>query len=179
MPGSHRPARRVLHIDPHPATGFIPARPKCRQYPPMRTPRYHSALLAAAAAAIAFGSCTGLEPTVLSAGASVAETGASVFARGKSQVFELATFDLSVEAVRKTAAALSLEQTAVREYSGRMRLRYRDERGQYLTVLIERRTETVTRIFTDVGSFGRKGLAALFFAQLRRELVDELGVEPL
>ncbi len=143
----------------------------------------------------AIPACTGLEPAVIGAGATAAQSGATFFARGKFRSFELVRFDDALTAMRDAAGKLSLEamEDQVRRVSGRVaggsadadadstgpdvsgeraRMVYRDERGQSLVVVIQKRTATVTMIQIDAGTFGEAGIASLLLSQTLDNLAD-------
>jgi len=124
-------------------------------------------------AAGSLGGCTGVELPALSAGASVAQTGSAFYQRGRAQLFELATFDRAVEASRRTAGVMALRELSSEEKPGYARLRYQDERGLTMTVTVDRRTATVTRLEASVGTFGNQALVTLFLARTRQTLRDE------
>jgi hypothetical protein len=154
--------------------------------------------------ALAGSGCTGLEPAAISAGASAAQSGVTLFSRGKLRSFELVEFDDAVAALRVAAKRLSLEVeeeevhvvrsvrangreagTAPGDYSdsgrgggaalnGRARFALRDERGASVVVVIERRTATVTFIQADVGLLGDTGLSSLLLMETYDEL-REMG----
>lgn len=115
---------------------------------------------------LAPSSCTGLEPAAIGAGASAAETSASFFAKGRVTSFEAVGIDDAIEAVRTSVATLRLkviedEAGEGDERGRRHRMVLRDERHETTVVVIERRTETVTMIHADVGTFGPTPLASL------------------
>ncbi|MFN7020203.1 MAG: hypothetical protein ACK4WH_02595 [Phycisphaerales bacterium] len=110
--------------------------------------------------------CTGLEPAVIGAGASAAETSASFFAKGQVTTFEAVGFDDTVTAAREAAGVLRLRIVDDEPGNGdragvRHRLVVRDERAESTVIVLERRTETVTMIHADVGTFGPTPLASL------------------
>ncbi len=120
----------------------------------------------ALAAGVPLAGCTGLEPAVVGAGATAAESGASLFERGKVTGFEPVRFEDAVDAVRYTAEKLALSVVCDEPGEGREAGRYhrfvlRDEEGESLVVSIERRTEAVTRIHADVGTFGPTPMVGL------------------
>lgn len=125
------------------------------------------------AAAASLGGCTGVELPALSAGASVAQSGSAFYQRGKAQLFELATFQNAVEASRRTAGAMALHELSSDERPGYAKLRYEDERGLTMTVTVDRRTATVTRLEASVGTFGNQALVTLFLARVRQALRED------
>lgn len=122
--------------------------------------------------------CTGLEPAALSAGASVAQTGVTIFDRGKARTIERAGFDDAVAAMRRATAKLSLTQTVEDPAPGRLRMSFHDERGQSIVIVVERRTETVTLLQADVGALGEIGWATLTLKQAVAELTIAGSLPP-
>jgi len=119
---------------------------------------------------VALCSCTGLEPAALSAGASAAQSGATFFTQGRFTSIELARFDDAERAIRAAAKEMSLRFIEDETGDERTRIVYRDERGQSIVVVVQRRSETVTRIAADVGTFGENGLASLLMRQTAAQL---------
>jgi len=154
-----------------------------------------SILIALGLLAAAAGGCTGLEPAVIGASATAAQSGATFFSRGKFRSFELVRFDDAVVAIRAAAEKLSLAKredevtpargsaaSQSRQADGddsapnipgvRARIVVRDDRGQSLVIVIERRTATVTVIQIDAGTFGEAGLASLLLSQTFDNLAE-------
>ncbi len=115
-------------------------------------------------------SCTGLEPAAISAGASAAQSGATFFTQGRFTAVELASFTDALDAVHAAATDMSLDLIEDTIEDGRARIVYRDERNQSIVVVIQRRTESVTRVRADVGTFGENGLASLLLRQMSAKL---------
>lgn len=108
------------------------------------------------------GACTGVEPAALSASASVAESGVTFLGRGKAQTFQMASLAGAADAVRLAATDMRLTTTRDRhDDNGRVYLSFKDERDASVSIMVKRRTETVTQLKTDVGFFGNGDLAAL------------------
>jgi hypothetical protein len=124
------------------------------------------------------GACTGLEPSAVSAGASVAQTGVTIFDRGKARTVELAEFDDVVDAARRAAARLSLTRTLEDATPGRLRLAFEDDRGDSIVVVVERHTRTMTLIQADVGALGEIGFASLMVKQILAELTNKGALPP-
>lgn len=147
-------------------------------------------------ACFGLSACTGLEPAVIGASATAAQSGATFFSRGKFRSFELVRFDDAVVAVRVAAEKLSLakledevqlqraasvpaepieDDAAAPNIPGvRARMVVQDDRGQSLVIVIERRSATVTMIQIDAGTFGEAGLASLLLSQTFDNL-SEMG----
>lgn len=124
----------------------------------------------------AVGGCTGLEPAAISAGASAAQTGATIFTQGKLTTFEPVRFGDCVTAVRAAGQRLGLllradEPGQADEADRRLRLVFDDERGQSIVVVVQQRTPTLTRLTIDVGTFGPIGMANL----LLQETIERLN----
>lgn len=136
------------------------------------------ARVAVALVLASLSACTGLEPAALSAGASVAQTGVTIFDRGKARTIERADFDDAVAAIRRAAAKLALVQTVEDPTTGRLRMSFHDERDQSIVVVVERRTETVTMLQADVGAIGEIGWATLLLKQAVAELTIAGSLPP-
>lgn len=124
-------------------------------------------LLACAASLTA---CTGLEPAIVGAGASAAETGVTVFTKGKVVRFEPARYGDVLTALRTAAKRLALNFEGDELEERRARLVYRDDRTGNIVAVVEWRTEHVTLVQADVGTFGYAGLANLLVAETNAEL---------
>lgn len=125
-----------------------------------------AALASVLLAGLGLTSCTGIEPAIVGAGATAAESSASLFERGKVTAFEAVQFGDAVDAVRVTAERLDLrivcDEPSEGDEAGRYhRFVLRDEEGESLVVSVERRTESITRIHADVGTFGPTPLVGL------------------
>lgn len=125
--------------------------------------------------AAAIPACTGLEPAAVGAGASAAESGVAFFAKGQATTFEPVMFVDAVAAARRAANLLNLSITADepglnRETDRRHRFVFRDERSESTVVVIERRTETITLIHADVGTFGPTPMASLIVNTIMERL---------
>jgi len=126
---------------------------------------------AAALALLVLPACTGVEPTAVSAGTSVAQAGVTIFDRGKVRDVELVRYQDAVTAVQRAADRLSLTPTRCDETEGKRNCTaFVDDRGDHLVVVIERRTETMTLIQADVGTFGEILIGTLFIRQVQAEL---------
>ena len=140
--------------------------------------RLMSGCAAAIGVAAWLAACTGLEPAALSAGASVAQTGVTIFDRGKARTIERADFDDAVAAIRRATSKLSLKQTVEDPTPGRLRMSFHDERGQSIVIVVERRTQTVTMLQADVGALGEIGWATLVLNQAVAELTIAGSLPP-
>lgn len=90
---------------------------------------------------------------------------------GQGDTFWVAHYDDVVDATLRAAAQLSLKLVEEEIEEERARLRFADDLGQQVRLLIERRTATVTLVRFDVSASRYEGLAAL----LGRQIVDELS----
>ena len=120
--------------------------------------------------AITLASCTGLEPAAVSAGASAAESGVSIFTQGKVQKFEPAPYEVVLAAMRESAAVLDLKLTEDETADQRTRLVFRDDLDTSIVVVVQRRTSTVTWVQGDVGTLGRTALASLLLTEVGNRL---------
>lgn len=119
----------------------------------------------------ALTSCTGIEPALLSAGFSVAQTGVSILDGQDTRSFELARFEDVLIAADRAAAVLRLNQHARRQLSpGHVLTTYQNRRGARWFVEIRAETDTVTQVRTEIRSSASRGLSALFLRQMYEEL---------
>ncbi len=118
----------------------------------------------------ALGGCTGLEPAALSAGASVAQTGVTIFEKGRARTAEKVSLEDALASTSRVAADLSLKPLGEEQASGRVRCVFRDDRGDDIIVVVERHTATMTLITVDVGAFGEISFASLFMKQVLADL---------
>lgn len=127
--------------------------------------------------------CTGLEPAAIGAGATAAESGVTFFSKGKARSFEPAVYSDVLAAVRAAGAALAFEVRSDERADGRgrvvppgdaaerrARLVFADEKGETIVIVVERRTERITMLQSDVGVLGLTGLATTLTARVQAEL---------
>ena len=91
---------------------------------------------------------------------------------GKSDSFWIARYDDVVLATLRAGKMLSLTLKKKEIEEGKTSLLFVDDQDNEISILIERRTETVTRGRFDVGSNDNLGFARLFGQQLIDELND-------
>lgn len=137
-------------------------------------PMRRALLLCCLLALAALPGCTGLEPAMIGAAVSGAQTGVTLLSGGEMRSFELARFDDVVAGVERAAASLALEERKAIRDEGRVWLDYRYN-GHSMKVEILRRTERVTSVFVTVRKKTHRGMAALFLRDLFHEL-REAGV---
>lgn len=141
----------------------------------MRSARLLWLLLAGGGLNLLVG-CAGLETAALSAGLAAAESGVTILGRGKAQVYEVVKMQDAAEAVRRVAASLSLEPRGEFANEQHTRLVYRDEQGDLLVVIVERRTATLSLLRADAGLFGDVGYARIVLVHTGMEL-RKMGAE--
>ena len=108
---------------------------------------------------------------VAGATASAVSTGNDIYQLGKLDTAEMARFNDAVPAARRAAAELCLEaQGSERRKRGGLLLSFADAKGAGLKVLVERRTDMLTRVRVDVGWFGSEPTARLFLSRMRAHL---------
>ena len=92
--------------------------------------------------------------------------------RGRIESYWAARFEDVVKGTEAGGEALSL--TLVEKQIGKNQtlFRYKDDRGDPITLAIERRTATMTSILIDVGFAGSPAFAKLFARQILLELID-------
>ena len=117
------------------------------------------------------GSCLFGPP--MTVGTSASEAGISRYESGKVKSFELARYEDVVEATRRAGQISSLELRKEAGETNKTTLHYNTGENDKVTVLIERRTDTLTYIEVDVGLFGSKGLAIFVINQITHEIASE------
>lgn len=120
--------------------------------------------------ALWLGACTGLEPAIVGAGATAAETGVTIFTKGKVVRFEAARYQDVLTALRAAAQRLALNFEEDELEDRRARLVYSDDRTGNIVAVVEARTEVITMVQADVGTFGYAGLANLLVSETNAEL---------
>ena len=111
-----------------------------------------------------------LAPSVLSAAGGATP---AVFDRQGSDEgdgFMVARYDDVVQAALRAGKKLSLELTEQAIEEDRATLRFVDDQGAWISLRIERRTESVTQVHLDVSSRQLFGFGGLFGRQLIEEL---------
>jgi hypothetical protein len=136
---------------------------------PQHRVRWRRSLLLALPAVV-LGACTGIEPAIVGVGATAAETGVTVFTKGKVVRFEPARYDDALTALRAAAKRLALNFQEDELADGRARLVYTDDRTGNIVAVVESRTEHITMVQADVGPFGYAGLANLLVSETNAEL---------
>lgn len=114
----------------------------------------------------------GVETALITAGASAAQAGVTMIDKGELRSFEMARYDDVVKACYRAGTDLALDLKNDDKGDSVTSMFFRDETGDKITIRIERRTERVTFIKVDVGSFGKAGLGSLFMHQLWSELAE-------
>lgn len=120
---------------------------------------------------LVLGGC-GVETALIGVGASAAQAGVTMIDKGELRSFEMARYDDVVRACYRAGTDLALDLKNDDRNDKVTSMFFRDETGDKITVRIERRTERVTFIKVDVGSFGKIGLGSLFMHQVWSELAD-------
>jgi hypothetical protein len=143
------------------------------------TRRTLSFIAAAGAGALSLANtgCTGLEPAVLGAAVSGAQSGVTLLADHELWSYELASFEDVSAAVDTTALRLELERANERREEDRYWVFFRDDRGRKVVIQVRPRTASVTSIEIDVQSPADRGMASLFLRQVFFEL-REMGAYP-
>ena len=125
--------------------------------------------LAASALALAIFACSSCAIAVPAATGTAPVVG-QFMGQGEGDSFWVARYDDVVQATIRAAEKLSLQLNHEEIGEDRAELYMSDDRNQEIRILIERRTETVTRVRFDTGSRGLAGFARL----LGRQIIDEL-----
>lgn len=118
--------------------------------------------------AAALSACEPVTATTI--GMNVARSGAAFYSSGKIYAVRIADFDDVVGAVRDTAAALAMSFEEEDVDDDRAMLKYEDDDGATILIVINRKTEVLTAFRVDVGAFGSEPLARLFLAQVEERL---------
>jgi hypothetical protein len=108
--------------------------------------------------------------TLASIAATGVSTGSDLYKMGKLDTAELARVDEFVAAAHRAAYDLRLARTGYTTSPGITTIWFKDDRGANVKVIVERRTETLTRCRIDVGLYGSEVTARLFLARLRAHL---------
>lgn len=121
---------------------------------------------------VALPACTGLEPALIGAAATGAQTGVTLLAGGELRTFELARFEDVVAAAERSRASLGLDLAKEVRSDDRVWFDFRYDDDRSLKVEILRRTDRVTSIEASVRKKKHRGMAALFLRDLYHELRD-------
>lgn len=97
--------------------------------------------------------------------------------KGKVESFWVARFGDVVTGTEDAARTLALNLTEKKIEKDQASFHFRDDRGDPVTLLIERRTASVTSVLIDVGFTGSMAFAKLVARQIVVELIDA-GVFP-
>ena len=84
--------------------------------------------------------------------------------------YQIVDFEDAVKGTISAAETLSLENKKEDIKDNRAEMRYTDEKGQVVDIIIERRSPTVTTIQADAGFFGPRGFTRLVLLQILHEL---------
>lgn len=101
-----------------------------------------------------------------------AESGSAMIKKGKVSAVVLAREADVRSAVERAGGVLSLESRRVEEQAERTAYFYDEAEGGRVSVYVSRRTDSVTSLIVDVGSFGRPDMARLMYLQVMDELED-------
>lgn len=137
-----------------------------------RTFRRASAKALPLALPLALSACTGLEPALVGAAISGAQTGVTLLDGAEVWTFEIADFDVVVDAVRQTEQLLALRKLNEVVETDRYWVYYRFGRTSKLVVEVRRQTEVITSIEAEVGSKDQHGMASLFLRKVF-EIVEQ------
>ena len=119
-----------------------------------------------------YGCTACLVSSAPTAGAGAADAGVTRFEMGRATRFEIAQYEDVIEASRLAAENLSLDLKEEKIEENRATFRYVDDKDQKIGLLIERRTDTVTYIKVNVGTFGPASLSLLMLNQILHELPE-------
>ena len=119
-----------------------------------------------------YGCAACLVSSAPTAGAGAADAGVTRFEMGRVTRFEIAQYENVIEASRVAAENLSLALKKEKIEENQASFRYVDDKDQKIDLLIERRTDTVTYIKVNVGTFGPQSLSLLMLNQILHELPE-------
>lgn len=123
-------------------------------------------LTGACAAPLGLSGCTGVEPALIGAAISGAQSGVTLLSGAEVWAYEIADFDRVVQAMRETEEELGLRRLNEVSEPGRYWVYYRFGRGSKLVVEVKSQTETVTSIEAEVAEKDQQGMASLFLKRL-------------
>jgi hypothetical protein len=121
---------------------------------------------------LALAGCTGLEPALVGAAVSGAQTGVTLLSGAEVWSFEIADYDTVVAAVKQTEQDLSLRKLNEVEEADRYWVYYRFARTSKLVIEVRRQTEAITSLEAEVGNKDQHGMASLFMRHVF-ELVEQ------
>ncbi|MEM6391792.1 MAG: DUF3568 family protein [Planctomycetota bacterium] len=110
--------------------------------------------------------CTGLEPAMLGAAASGAQTAVGIFQRGKLEAVDASPIDELTRATQQTIDALGFEVYEEEIEPDRYFIEARDLQNDWIIVELSRQTDMLTAIRLNVGYFGSEPTASLVLAQI-------------
>lgn len=118
---------------------------------------------------LCISACTAAAAGVL---VGAAESGSAMIKKGKVSAVVLAREADVRTAVERAGGVLSLELRRTEEQAERTAYFYDEAEGGRVSVYVSRRTDSVTSLIVDVGSFGRPDMARLMYLQVMDELED-------
>jgi hypothetical protein len=140
----------------------------------VKTPYQRAAALFFMCAVLLF--CSGCQaPVALGAFESIGSASSTALhhlGKGKIESFWVARFEDVVKGTESGGQTLSLNLIEKKVEKDQALYRYRDDRGDQLSLSIERRTAAVTSILIDVGYTGSVAFAKLFARQILAELIE-------
>ncbi|MFI4853685.1 MAG: hypothetical protein ACIAQF_01745 [Phycisphaerales bacterium JB065] len=110
--------------------------------------------------------CTGLEPALVGAAISGAQSGVTLFSGAEVWAYEIAEFDAVLVAIRRTEEELGLRKLNEVSEPGRYWVYYRFGRSSKLVVEMKSQTEQVVSIKAEVADKDQQGMASLFLKRL-------------
>ena len=115
---------------------------------------------------VALPACTGLEPAVIGAAATGAQTAVGVFQRGKLDAADARPLPEVVQATDRALRELELRVVRREHDEQGLEVEARDEQNAWVVVKLQRRTGVLTRIRIDVGWFGSEPTARLVLSRI-------------
>jgi hypothetical protein len=126
-------------------------------------PLWRASLLGAT---LGLTSCTGVEPALIGAAVSGAQTGVTLLSGAEVWTYEIADFDSVVNAIGHAETELGLRQLNEMVEEDRYWVYFRFARTARLIVEVRRQTPTVTSIEVEVADKDQQGMASLFLKRV-------------
>lgn len=121
---------------------------------------------------VGLAGCTGVEPALVGAAISGAQTGVTLLSGAEVWSFEIAEFDEVVTAVKQTEQDLGLLKLNEVHEPYRYWVYYRFAKSAKLVVEVRRQTPVITSIEAEVGNKDQHGMASLFLRHVF-EIVEQ------
>lgn len=125
---------------------------------------------------VGLNGCTGVEPALIGAAVSGAQTGVTLLSGAEVWTYEIADFDAVVASIGQVESELALRQLNEVVEEDRYWVYFRFGYAAKLVVEVRRQTDTVTSIEVDVADKDQQGMASLFLKRVIERV--ESGSQP-